>query len=257
MVHQPRLHLFDVSDLSNLESLDRLIATAHARKVVISEPFTGVQRFGGQLTILGPTQEYYVQLLRNHLAEERAGARLSAGATARWLSHATNLLERALASFPIETLTDGGETTHRNNSSVITLLRVDGRRLLFTGDAGIPALDAAAGYYEHVVGPFFVYPLAFFQAPHHGSKRNVGPTVLNRILGEPGRPFATSASFVSSAKAALKHPSPKVVNALSRRGCSVCATEGSKIQHHFGAPPRYGWSALQPLPALAEDDDEV
>jgi beta-lactamase superfamily II metal-dependent hydrolase len=258
MIHQPRLHARDVSAFSNLEAVDELLAAARQHGVSLVEPFTGASRFGGQIAILGPSRSYYEGLLAQHLWEEKS-ATLSASQGSRWLQRGINLLERAVEWLPIETLSDDGETSARNNSSVITLLTVDGERMLFTGDAGIPALEAAASNFEHVYGSFETYPLSFVQAPHHGSKHNLGPAILNRILGTPQAPHASSTvAFISSANAAPKHPSPKVVNALKRRGCFVGATEGNTICHKSpDVATRAGWGALQSLPALVEDDDEA
>ena len=108
--------------------------------------------------------------------------------------------------------------------------------------------------YERIVGPINSNPLSFLQAPHHGSKHNVGPTVLSRILGAPGSGFTTTTAFISSARASEKHPSPKVVNALIRRGAKVFATEGSGIYHHNAGTLRPGWSPITPLPPLDETD---
>ncbi|WP_182908708.1 MBL fold metallo-hydrolase [Microbispora sp. H13382] len=255
MVHQPRLHSRDVSDFSNLEALDNLIKVARQRGTKLSEPFRGETRFGGQLTILGPTVEYYQELLEQHLFEEKMGLGRVLS-TRSLVAYTKDLLEYVLSGFPEETLTDEGETSPRNNSSAITLLQVDGHRLLFTGDAGIPALQQAADYYESLYGSFRSYPLNFLQAPHHGSKRNLGPTILNQILGMPNTQYRTVTAFISSAKASKKHPSPKIVNALSRRGCEVCATEGRSIQTGEGAPYRWGWTTLQPIPPLSENEDD-
>ncbi len=257
MIHQPRLHAADVSDFSNLEALDELLDTAKARDVLVTEPFTGESRLGGQLTVLGPTSTYYEELLAQQLWEAKSVA-AAESASRGWWQRGIDLLERAVDRLPVETLTDDGETSHRNNSSVITLLTLDGQRMLFTGDAGIPAMTAAADYYESTRRSFAAFPLSFIQAPHHGSKRNLGPTILNRILGTPQSPHASSTiAFISSAKTAPKHPSPKVVNALKRRGCFVGATEGKAICHTSGGLVRLGWGTLQPLPVLAEDDDEA
>src|SRR5437879_1107232 len=68
-----------------------------------------------------------------------------------------------------------------NNSSMILLLTVDGRHYLFTGDAGVPALTGALDYAATV--PIDWSLLSFAQEPHHGSKRNVGPSILNRLFG--------------------------------------------------------------------------
>jgi len=255
LVHRPRFHASNVTNFSNLEALDNLISVAKTNDTTITEPFTGLSRFDGQLLVLGPTAAYYAQLLAEHLLE--AGLGLSAkswGLSPLLLARATKLMERALAYLPVETLTDDEETTPRNNSSVISLLQVDGQRLFLTGDAGIPALTAAAEYYGVAVGDFLTAPLSFFQAPHHGSRHNVGPTVLDRILGPRSYPYNPGmVSFVSSAKGSEKHPSPKVVNALARRGCQVFATEGTTIHHGHDAPVRYGWTQVTPVPPLAED----
>lgn len=253
LIHQPRLHAHDVSDFSNLEALDSLISLARSRGVRITEPFTGLSRFGGQVSVLGPTAKYYEELLEQHLAEERGGLshtfKSSFGSTVR------NLLSKTLSYLPIETLGEDGETSPRNNTSVVTLLREGSDRLLFTGDAGIQALDRACDEYELTTGGFSAAPLRFFQAPHHGSRRNVSPTILDRILGTRGASHSEVTSFISSAKISEKHPSPKVVNALSRRGCDVFATEGRIITHWRGAPARKNWTTLTPYGPLSEEDN--
>ncbi|MFC8391122.1 ComEC/Rec2 family competence protein [Streptomyces sp. NPDC057238] len=253
LIHQPRLHTYDVSDFSNLEALDSLISLAKSRSIPITEPFTGLSRFGGQFSVLGPTRSYYEKLLEQHLTEARSG--LSHASKATFSSAVRGLLSKTLSYLPIETLSDDVETSPRNNTSVISLLRVGTSRLMFTGDAGIPALDAACDEYERTIGNFSSAPLDFFQAPHHGSRRNLGPTVLDRILGERGAPYSDVASFISSAKISEKHPSPKVVNALTRRGCQVFATEGRTITHSHAAPTRHNWTTLTPFGPLSEDDD--
>jgi hypothetical protein len=210
--------------------------------------------------ILGPSKEYYKQLLQEQLSLKSAIARsLRPSWRERALARRRDYLEEALEFMPDETLTDEGTTTERNNSSAICLVSVSGRRLLFTGDAGIPALSSAAANFESTIGRFASNPLTLFQAPHHGSRRNVGPTVLDRILGRPGRAHGPGTSAVcSSAKSAPKHPSPKVVNALTRRGCEVVTTEGVTVRVSHEAPARPGWSSINPLPPLLEDygDDD-
>jgi beta-lactamase superfamily II metal-dependent hydrolase len=257
LVHRPRLHVDSVADFSNIEAIDNLIKLAESTGVTVNEPFTGLTRFGGQIRILGPTQAWYEELIAESLAAERAGllakARMSASVM---LSKGADLLERALSWMPTETLSDDVETSERNSTSAITLLTVDGRRALFTGDAGIKSLDRAADEYERTVGTFSGNHIQFFQAPHHGSRRNLGPTILNRLFGEPSLPLDVFTSIISSAKASSKHPSPKVVNALKRRGANVFATEGRTIWDHSGDAPPRGWVTLTPLSALIEDSDD-
>ncbi|WP_016881572.1 MULTISPECIES: ComEC/Rec2 family competence protein [unclassified Rhodococcus (in: high G+C Gram-positive bacteria)] len=256
LIHRPRNHAANVADFSNLEAVNDLIKTAETRGVTISEPFTGLERWAGQLQILGPTKDYYRELLAQHLQEEKTG--VAAGRrslAASLMTKGRDLLAWALPSLPIETLGEDGETAPRNNTSAIVLLTVDGHRILFTGDAGIPALSAAADRYEVAVGPFSSYPLNTLQAPHHGSRRNLSPSLLNRILGAPGGTYSESfLAPISSAKASPKHPSPKVVNALTRRGGYVVATEGQTICL-LNEVARPGWSTVAAMPPLVEDDD--
>ena len=261
-VHQPRRHRTDVADFSNLEALDNLLDVAKQRGVTVSEPFAGANRFEHQLIVLGPTKVYYEELLDQHLEEERAGGSRSVAASissavSRVLGLAGSAIERVLSFLPEETLTDEGETGPRNNTSTVILLQVDGHRMLFTGDAGIPALEGAADVYEALRGAFADAPLTFIQVPHHGSRRNVGPTILNRMLGHPSAPHAAAVSaFISSAKASKKHPAAGVVNAFTRRGCDVVATEGRAICAPHLAAARPGWVSLAPLPPLDESADD-
>ncbi|MFR9802570.1 ComEC/Rec2 family competence protein [Pseudonocardia sp. RS010] len=259
LIHQPRLHVSNVSLFSNIETVDAVLALARQRGVKISSPFTGLTRFDDHLLVLGPTQSYYEQLVLEHLIEagwQQKAAGLRETALSHAFPHFAQKMERTLF-MPEETLTDNVTTGPRNNTSVITLLRVGDARLLFTADAGIPALEAAADHYETTVGDFGITPLSFMQVPHHGSRHNVGPSILDRILGpKDGAPFAQVSAVISSAAADPGHPNPKVVNAFTRRGCYVVATEGRTVCHTDGSVIRPGWGPVAPLPALDEHGDD-
>jgi beta-lactamase superfamily II metal-dependent hydrolase len=251
-IHLPRLHRTDVSDWA-AEPVDDLVRLARRNCVTVTEPFTGETRFGGALTIAGPTVEYYESLLD----AARLGA-VQAAVASRGLGAAVAVAVRKLASravdyLPIETLTDLGETSESNNSSVITLLAINGQRLLLTGDVGIPALTNAADYMD--AHPSATLPLKHFQAPHHGSRHNVGPTILNRILG-PHTSLNRGDASISASDKAPKHPSPKVANALLRRGYHCYTTEKMGVRFHEDMPDRPGWVPLSPLPPLDESGEE-
>lgn len=259
-IHNPHEHSpGGAKDFSNIEVVDALIGLALDNGTTVTEPFSDVIRFGGQVRILGPTTEYYTQLVAEHLAEVASGqaaARMSELSRGGFLAKAADLLDRAIGALPLETLGEDGETGPRNNTSVVTLITADGQRMLFTGDAGIPALNAAWDRYEALVGPFPDAPIDFFQAPHHGSRRNLAPSLLNRIFGSPGENPLPPTSFISSAKADPKHPSPRVTNALQRRGLSVYATEGKTLAHlSEGLGIRPGWGPAAAIQPLVEDED--
>jgi hypothetical protein len=84
LIHRPHLHASDVSDYSNIEVIDALIGLAEDTGVTVTEPFTGLERFGGAIRILGPTEAYYSELLAEDLAKQTSeSASLTAALTKR------------------------------------------------------------------------------------------------------------------------------------------------------------------------------
>lgn len=227
-----------------LEAALELEALARACRVDVIEPFAGMSTKDEMFTVLGPTELYYEELVTELAAQT---------AEARKLEVPKKLVGEGTYN---ETLRDDGETSLTNNTSVVTLLDVDGKKLLFTGDAGIPALTQVVDELEE--NGFSPGDLRFVQVPHHGSRNNVGPTILDRLLGAKGQSHAGTA-FVSAPKKNPdnRHPAKKVTNAFHRRGYPVHATQGSTKWHHSSdAPGRssYGPSQALPLHALVEDD---
>ncbi|WP_428339855.1 ComEC/Rec2 family competence protein [Mycobacterium sp.] len=259
LIHRPRhlLSAADASHFTNLEMIDAVIDEAESRGVPVSEPFTGLTRWGGALRVLGPSVEYYEYLVGLHVSEERSGIGEAKRTVAKVLSSAIaaagGFRAGALPYLPEETLEDNPVTSHRNNTSAVLLLEsIDGQRILLTGDAGVPALSLAAAEYELRIGTFTDQPLSVFQVPHHGSHHNSAPSLLDRFIGPQGS-FNTLDAVVSSAKASPHHPSPKVTNALLRRGAKVVSTEGKTICAYSG-PSRIGWVPAPSMPPRHEDN---
>lgn len=238
---------------ANFAAASELEELARRKGIKIVEPFEGIRTHEGSLEIVGPSEWYYEELLGEIADEEKSkAARVAKHVRALLASASEKLLPESLH---IETLTDAGETSPQNNTSAITLLRVGEHVALLTADAGIPALERAADRLEALgVGAGM---LDFVQVPHHGSRRNVGPTVLNRLLGPKGTDSRVGTAFVSASKDAPKHPAKKVTNAFLRRGYPVHGTEGQTKRHHRNAPTRSGWSASAAYPlhdAVADDE---
>ena len=151
-------------------------------------------------------------------------------------------------SWDKERLKDGGITSASNESSVVLYGSFEKGNVLLTGDAGINGLTWAANMADSLGLP--LQQFSFVQIPHHGSRRNVGPTILTRLLGnkqqesDPTR-FAT---FVSAPKDDEQHPRRIVLNAFKRRGARVIATQGSSKLHYGGFPKRDGYSDAEVLP---------
>lgn len=252
LMHQPWNHASEICDLFEKpftptklkEKLQKAITAAHElqgicddKKKKVYEPFTGVT--WDNLRILGPNKDYYQGLLAQFrdtpvaaysLPELFQKAIASAKEKVEWIAEKLDM--------QYESLDDSGVTSPENNSSTILLLEVDGYKLLFTGDAGIPALTAAADYAASL--NIRLDDLRFVQVPHHGSKHNVGKTILNRIRAKT--------AFVSAGAAAPKHPARKVTNALIRRGSTVCVTAGKHVYEFNGTSLRAGWVPAQIVP---------
>jgi beta-lactamase superfamily II metal-dependent hydrolase len=148
-----------------------------------------------------------------------------------------------------EKLKDGGITSASNESSTILFGNFGpGRGVLLTGDAGNTALSLAADYADQLNLP--LQNFTFGQIPHHGSRRNVGPTVLDRLFGPAlleGSPPTWSA-FVSAPKDDATHPRKMVLNAFVRRGATVLATQGTSKVFWGGFTPRQGYTSVAPMP---------
>ena len=266
-------HMFDDGTLSNdrlskkmqkaLSDAWDLEKLAKQRRIPITEPFADGEANGQYrgITILGPTEDYYQSLLPGfrEMPDVREASSSYLGGGFRALAKGAVLLaERVLETWGKETLQDPAEdaTSSENNSSTIILVRVDGHNLLFTADAGVPALERAVNLAES--WGVSLPACRFQQMPHHGSRRNVGPKLLNRLVGPNTQSQGTTNKtvFVSAAKEAPKHPAPKVVNAYMRRGAKVLATQGVGIRHHFEAGSRSGWVTATPLSFSQEVEED-
>jgi beta-lactamase superfamily II metal-dependent hydrolase len=235
----------------SLQGATDLEEVAKAQGVPIEEPFLDWTSNDGAFRVLGPTEGYYRELLAEIVEPDSAQE-----AKASWEATIRKLLARMVPeTLWTETLGENGETSAKNNTSAICLLEVDGRKLLFTGDAGIPALGDALDVLE--ADGFQPGDLRFVQVPHHGSRRNVSPSILDRLLGPKGESARIGTAFASVPKKnpERKHPARKTTNAFLRRGYPVHLTQGVTKCHTFDAPDRSGYSTSAPEPLHTEVED--
>lgn len=232
---------------SSLDAAVSLEQKARTLGVSVVEPFTGVtwEMMGGDVEVVGPNEDFYESLLPHFdgmpvgagnqypIAEFRTPPNFTPG----W-----DPWELELAS-----LSNNSWTSAENNTSVILQVTVDGRRLLFTGDAGIQALSEAASYL--VVSDAERFPLRMIQIPHHGSRNNVGPAVLDDIVG-PVVPYHQRKKLSAIASCppdgAPRYPNQRVLNAFTRRGAGCFHTGKGNFRHSHMAPRRTGYYALVP-----------
>lgn len=239
----------------NLERAWTLVCLAEAKGIAVKEPFTGLQDSSGALKVIGPTVSYYEELIPAF--EGMPGAVSESSMFDRMLNRALKVMKSFFAAWGDDHIDDDGVTSAKNNSSVVTQLIHDGRRLLFTGDAGIQALENAADEVERCTSGA---ELRLIQIPHHGSRRNIGPSVLNRLVGNPvaeGDSRSVSAIASTSKGGEPKHPRKAVMNAFTHRGCSAVATRGVGVCYSHEAPGREGWSPVNTEPYHYDYEEEV
>jgi len=234
---------------ASLDAARELESLANQLRVPVREPFARLVHSSGVFSVVGPTENFYKSVLADATAPD-----VPRNSLLRFLSAAGEVVSRALESLDVETLTDSGQTSPINNTCALTMLNAGGKLQLFTADAGIPALHSAMDYLQAL--GYNPSMLEFVQIPHHGSRRNVGPTVLDRLLGRRGGVNAPAPTAVVSAapEGAPKHPSRRVTNAFRRRGAKVHATQGSKKWYNKNAPAR-GWRDSVEIPFYHEVED--
>ena len=231
-----------------------LEALAVEKSIPVYEPFQGAQI--GAFHVTSPDKEWYVHTLIPDFAKSPAKKDVAAFAESSILKAmyaAKEMLVGVAESWGIETLREDVCTSAENESSVVLVGEIAERKILLTGDAGIQALSATAGYAE-ARGVSLPDTVKFIQVPHHGSRNNVSPSVLDRLIGKKTYSPVSEArltAFVSAAQGSETHPRKMVINGFLRRGARVIPTKGQSILHHHNMGTR-GWEPVEPMPFFQE-----
>jgi len=266
-MHQPWKHTQDIAKMfvngrvtdqsvrealrKSLDGARSLERVATEKKIPIEEPFAGLKDDTETLVVLGPSQPFYESLLPDF----RGTPEPKQSVLKSLVVAVEEAIKKIAERWDFETLDDSGETTAENNSSVVLLIMLGDHNFLLTADAGAPALTPVLDHLDTV--KFDFSSLRLIQVPHHGSARNVGPTLLDRLLG----PRLEKEAVLRTAYVSVvtedhpKHPSKKVLNAFRRRGAPVHATAGSWKCHSHNAPPRPNSVPSTPLPFYNEVED--
>jgi beta-lactamase superfamily II metal-dependent hydrolase len=205
---------------------------------------------GDYFRILAPTKTRYLDLLPHftqtpEAAAPAASAELGLGDIFRKAMEAAR--QWIAETWATESLPETTSTSASNESSVVQFWNFDGRKVLLTGDVGIQGLEEAADYAAAL--QLGLPGLRFMQVPHHGSRHNISPRVLNRFIGDilPDGQTRVTTAYASVAKGTETHPRKVVSNAFIRRGATVVATAGTNIWHSHGMPSRADYSAVTPV----------
>lgn len=215
---------------SNLESI------ALKKGVPIIEPFQGVRGYSDTLHVLGPSKEYYEDLLPHfrEMPDTLEALEKIFAPVKEAVQSAVEWVEDHIGVDLIDN--DEDKTSPENNTSTVILFEIEGHKLLLTGDAGKTALLNSAEYAKSL--GILLTDLNFFDVPHHGSKRNLSTKVLNEIHAET--------AFISASKNSTKHPAKKITNALKKKNIAVYVNRRGTLRHHRNAPDRPNWvSAIE------------
>jgi beta-lactamase superfamily II metal-dependent hydrolase len=219
-----------------LEAAHELEQIAITKRIPIYEPFQGSAV--GPFLVLSPEKDWYLKELVPNFSRTPEAKRPVAGILSPLFKAASEVASWVAETMNIETLDESGETSAQNESSVVLYGNFGGNGVLLTGDSGRQGLVRAI-LYGRAVG-ISLKGLNCFQVPHHGSRRNVSPSVLNEITGQ----FA----LISVAPKSETHPRRKVTNALKRRGARVYKTNGALLNHAVNWPRRTGLADALEIP---------
>lgn len=252
-----------ITDASLAERLKEKMSAAYAleelaasKGIPLREPFQGMQI--GAFHVMSPTEDWYVHTLIPDFAKspEKKGAAAGSDTSnfKAMLGAAKEAFARVAESWGIETLREDVSTSAENESSVVLVGEIAEQKILLTGDAGIQALDVTATYAE-ARGVSLPQTVKFIQVPHHGSRNNISPSILDQLIGPRSYSPVSDTSltaFVSAGKDSETHPRKMVVNAFLRRGAKVCWTKGQSIRHSYSMSARDGWGPIKSLPFFEE-----
>jgi beta-lactamase superfamily II metal-dependent hydrolase len=240
-IHDPQAHKIDESIITSLhrngmhiekglkyvvESLNfskNLLTIIDKMEIDREEPLEGCFHPEIPIRVLGPSLAYYKEKLHSF----RDIGVLYESALEK--AESQYLLEEEWKDLKIkfDKLVD---KSNENNSSAIILFESDGKKVLFTSDAGPQALDPVIARYD-------LKDLYFLDVPHHGSENNLTTTIMDKLKPK--------IAYISCGD---NYPSPFIVKYLKNLKSSVFATKNTKgIMHNVNIGPRSGWEPIQPL----------
>jgi beta-lactamase superfamily II metal-dependent hydrolase len=251
-MHRPWQHASDIKDSfidgrwtvrglgekieKSLKHACELETIATEKNIPILEPFQGTGSQDGSIRFLGPSKEFYQEMVAHFRSTPTP--KVESGFLSTIFQKAEDAVRFIEDNLGIDILNDDEDTTSaENNTSAILLLTLGEHRLLFTGDAGKTALLAAIAHADSL--GISLTGLQFLDVPHHGSRRNLNTKILQKINA--------STAFISASGENKKHPCKRVTNALKKHGAEVFINRKNPLCHPYDAPSR-NWNSAIPEP---------
>lgn len=226
--------------------LVELEALATAKGTQIHEVFQGTAI--GSFTVLAPSRQRYIDLIpdfdKTPTSYKVEDETQKTGLFKSLVEAAKKWLEE---EWDVETLADNPQppTSASNESCVVQYATLkEGRSVLLTADVGPVGLNEAADY----AATLGLARPSFVQIPHHGSRHNVTPYVLDRWLGpRKAKGTEVGTAYCSIGANKTEYPRGQVKNAFIRRGYKVYVNRSKMISHSSGGG-HPGLVALTPEP---------
>lgn len=121
----------------------------------------------------------------------------------------------------------GEQTSDINETSIVLCLDLNDHKFLFTGDVGQDGLQEALDFCETLNG-CKASDFTHMQLPHHGSRKNINPTLLKRIDAQYYYVSCPPDGFSEG------HPSKRLINKIHelKSNASIYPTQGRWLSNY-------------------------
>ena len=177
---------------------------ANEKKIPICRAFQGDNLVPDVLTVLAPTKKSY----RNFLLASGKSPDAYVDGLNKKSYQKVELEEETYDENGIIQWFDEEETSEVNQTSLVLSLQIGKEHFLLTGDAGKATLANALDFYENLHWDNSSRDFTVVQLPHHGSRKNINPDILNR--------FSPASYIISCPPDGMKegHPSRRLINKI-------------------------------------------
>lgn len=255
LVHDPALHTNDsyynelktwikkhtltdkykiiLESLNNLSDFIKVVDSYDG--IIRTEPFTGVYVKDWHIEILGPSEPYYENLLPDFRdLDKYFKTENEKYETDNLLKEIRKLiLKQDSNENPCPIVDEENRSSAENDSSTIVQITAKNGKYIFTGDAGVDALNNA-------ISNSNIDKCHWLDVPHHGSRRNLTSQIIKKI--------SPKVAFIS-ANGDDKHPRKELVECLKKHGSIVYSTHygGNKWHHNGDFPDRKNYTKAEQL----------
>lgn len=203
-------------------------------KDALLDPYSSWELNEAKFTILSPSSDFYKKCIANSGKAELAPNEKVEAMKYPASSNSETDEEQYVKGHIKWDYSEG--TSAINESSMVFLFEYGDIRILFCGDAGREAMENAISYAEKE--GINLKELTLIKQPHHGSRKNVTPEIMDTITAKY--------CFISCTKEDVgHHPSKRLVNMLIEKGYKVYTTSGTTLHWGKNAPDRNWNSAKQ------------